>query len=68
MTLGKLFEYIQSIDNISIHDGQGVVRYNGVRADFEAMTEGWTTLVNEEVDIVRAYKSNIVILLKEGKA
>ena len=64
MTLYQLFENIQSIEDISVHDGQGVVRYSGLRANFEPLTEGWTSLVNAEVDCIRAYNSKIVILLK----
>lgn len=66
MPLSKIISMISAIDKISIHDGQGVVRYNGPCADFRAtMSEkDKTELLESDVDQIRAYDNVIVLLLK----
>ena len=64
-TLETVLSLISAIDDISIQDGNGVVRYNGICCDFRATTEAEEKreLLNTEVSRIRAYKDVIVILL-----
>lgn len=64
-TLADVLSMINAIDNISIHDGQGNVRFNGLCSDFRPLaSEEDRELLNAEVDRIRAYKGIIVLLLK----
>lgn len=65
ITLQQALYLISAIDDISIHDGNGFVRFNGLCSDFRATTEDRekTILLNTEVTRIRAYNGIIVILL-----
>ena len=66
MPLSKVISMISAIDKISIHDGQGVVRYNGPCSDFRAniSEKDKTELLESDVDRIRAYDNVIILLLK----
>lgn len=65
ITLENALTLISAIDSISIHDGNGVVRFNGLCSDFRATTEDREKriLLDTEVSRIRAYNGIIVILL-----
>ena len=65
ITLENILSLISAYDSISIHDGDGVVRFNGLCSDFRATTEDSEKgiLLNTEVSQIRAYNGIIVILL-----
>ena len=67
MTLSNLLSTISAIDDISIHNGQGEVVFNGMCGDYRATSNEdiVNRYANVSVDRVRAYNDVIVILLCE---
>lgn len=65
ITLANALWLVSAIDSISIHDGNGAVRFNGLCSDFRATTEDREKriLLDTEVSQIRAYNGIIVILL-----
>ena len=65
-TLKTVLSMVSALDDITIHDGHGVIRYNGACSDFRAtMSEAdKAELLSAEVSCIRPYKSILVILLK----